>query len=147
MIFTRRTDTVTTSVPETSMALFVSAKSLYFPVPTQRRDLNSMPAMTSLSSVIFSTPRIYSELRTPNSEPCRPAGHKTHHLNIVAFRNGSYTVPVFFHDLPVQLNRDTLRLYLQNIQETEDRNAIRDLSLLAIQRNIHFRSSLRRCQS
>ena len=35
---TRRTATVTISAPEASMAAWVSAPSLYFPVPTIRRD-------------------------------------------------------------------------------------------------------------
>src|SRR5262245_30752131 len=48
-MFTRRTATVTTSAPDTSMAFFVSTKSLYLPVPTHSRDLNSRPAITNRS--------------------------------------------------------------------------------------------------
>ena len=43
---TRRTATVTISAPEASMAARVCGPSLYFPVPTIRRDLNERPAMT-----------------------------------------------------------------------------------------------------
>ena len=57
MIFTLLTATVTTSAPDASIAFFVSSKSLYFPVPTQRRDLNSIPLIINLSFHIhfFST--------------------------------------------------------------------------------------------
>jgi len=37
-MFTRRTATVTISAPEASMAARVSAKSLYLPVPTSKRE-------------------------------------------------------------------------------------------------------------
>ena len=47
--FTRRTATVTISAPLASMAAFVSAPSLYFPVPTINRDVNRRPAITNSS--------------------------------------------------------------------------------------------------
>ena len=43
-MLTRRTATVTISAPETSMALRVSSKSLYLPVPTMSRERYSLPA-------------------------------------------------------------------------------------------------------
>ena len=44
VMLTRRTATVTISAPLSSTALRVSAKSLYLPVPTMRRDLKVLPA-------------------------------------------------------------------------------------------------------
>src|SRR5271166_5902741 len=53
-MFTRRTATVTISAPLASTAARVSAKSLYFPVPTIRRDLNRLPPSSKLSSCMGS---------------------------------------------------------------------------------------------
>src|ERR1043166_5997503 len=44
---TRRTATVTISVPEASCAAFMTACDEYFPVPTTRREENGRPAITS----------------------------------------------------------------------------------------------------
>src|SRR6266487_2853780 len=49
-MLTRRTATVTTSAPDASMTFCVSTKSLYLPVPTHRRDRNSIPAIVNVSS-------------------------------------------------------------------------------------------------
>src|SRR5204862_5505065 len=49
-ILVRRIATVTISAPEVSIAERVSAKSLYFPVPTRRRERYGLPATISLSS-------------------------------------------------------------------------------------------------
>ena len=46
----RRTATVTISAPDASMARAVSAKSLYLPVPTIRRERKVLPATVQLSS-------------------------------------------------------------------------------------------------
>ena len=42
----------TTSAPDASIAFLVSTKSLYLPVPTQRRDVNSRPAITKRSLIV-----------------------------------------------------------------------------------------------
>ena len=47
---TRRTATVTISAPEATMASRVSAKSLYLPVPTIRRERKRRPATSKVSS-------------------------------------------------------------------------------------------------
>src|SRR6266536_6676492 len=49
---TRRTATVTISAPEASMASRMFSKDAYFPVPTIRRDLNSLPPSHSDVSYI-----------------------------------------------------------------------------------------------
>jgi hypothetical protein len=43
----RRIATVTIPAPEASMAARVSAKSLYLPVPTSKRERYAVPAMVS----------------------------------------------------------------------------------------------------
>src|ERR1700756_312479 len=48
-MFTRRTATVTISAPLSSTAERVSAKSVYFPVPTIRRDLYDFSPRTNVS--------------------------------------------------------------------------------------------------
>src|SRR5256885_11123674 len=56
-ISTRRMLTVTISAPLAAIASRIVAKSLYFPVPTMRRDVNVFPPMTSWS-VITSLPTL-----------------------------------------------------------------------------------------
>jgi len=46
-ILVRRIATVTIPAPEASMAARVSAKSLYLPVPTSKRERYAVPAMVS----------------------------------------------------------------------------------------------------
>src|SRR6202140_1866143 len=53
-MFTRRTATVTISAPLSSTAARVSAKSLYFPVPTIKRDLNDLPPRSNKSLILGS---------------------------------------------------------------------------------------------
>jgi hypothetical protein len=49
-MLTLRTATVTISAPDTSIALAICWKLAYFPVPIINLELNSRPAITSLSA-------------------------------------------------------------------------------------------------
>src|SRR5713226_7744709 len=91
VILTRRTATVTTSAPDASMAFCVSMKSLYLPVPTQRRERNSIPAIVSRSPPIVVAPPPADE-----ADDFHPVA--------VTQRGPRERLPV--HDLEVQLNRD-----------------------------------------
>src|SRR6202158_6047614 len=55
VMFTRRTATVTISAPLSSTAARVSAKSLYFPVPTIKRDLNDLPPRSNEVSLVLNS--------------------------------------------------------------------------------------------
>src|SRR3990172_1351157 len=138
MMFTRRTDTVTTSAPDASTARRVSSKSLYFPVPTQRRDLNSIPAMISLSSGIFELHSIrnFQRLCREHRAECigcgsllfalctmlfRSSRHKAHDLNAVALFHRGHVVLVLLYDVQIKLHSHALRLDLQKLEQAGDR--------------------------
>src|SRR3990172_2115765 len=95
-MFTLRTATVTTSDPDASTALFVSSKSLYFPVPTQRRDVNSIPLIMRLSfmpdilslhlplaPIIFAACRILPTIYCLLPSSLLPSADKIHDLDCI----------------------------------------------------------------
>src|SRR6187397_1051634 len=116
-MFTRRTATVTTSAPDTSIAFRVSAKSLYFPVPTQRRDLNSRPAITKRSSYIGPSP--FHSLAEDES----PAADKAQNFHPIARVETSELEVLPIKDFQVQFHGDTLGLDIQFPQQIADGRA------------------------
>src|SRR3989338_8337004 len=121
-MLTRRTATVTTSAPDASMAFCVSMKSLYFPVPTQRRERKSMPAIVNRSALIVVVP---------------PPADKADDFHLVTVpQRGSRKHPAV-HDFEIQLHGDPLGLNAQIGQEGRHRLALRDLASLAVQRDAH----------
>src|SRR6266511_3576786 len=91
-MFTRRTATVTISSPEASIARLVSAKSLYFPVPTLSRDRYSLPASTNGS---FIYPR-----------PGLATADEMHNLDRIARLQATIGVFVTGNNVTVHFNRN-----------------------------------------
>src|SRR6185436_16772200 len=98
----RRIATVTISAPEVSIAVRVSAKSLYFPVPTRRRERYGLPATISLSSDMSAS------------------AHCDDDLELVAVGQHRRAVRATRNDLAVALHRDLLPGKLERGEEGGD---------------------------
>src|SRR6185369_6598843 len=88
--FTRLTATVMICAPDASRALAVSSLLAYLPVPTIRREVNSRPAITSLSlfAILSST-------------------DKVHDLDLVTIGNSSGYVICFRQNFHVKFDRNS----------------------------------------
>src|SRR5262245_36784231 len=98
----RRIAIVTISAPEASIAARVSAKSLYLPVPTSRRERYGLPATMSLSSAISAS------------------ADRDDHLELVAIEHERRAVSASRNDLSVALHGDFLAGQLESSQERGD---------------------------
>src|SRR3990167_8022818 len=91
--FTRRSATVTISAPAASAAAAFWAESLYFPVPTIRREVNVRPATVQVSC--------------PCCEPSiSTASDELHDLDPVAVDDRGLLIGRSGHDLQVPLDGD-----------------------------------------
>src|SRR5262245_35209903 len=124
-MLTRRTATVTISAPDTSMSACASRKSLYFPVPTMRRDLKVFPASLNRSSITF-----------PLS-----ATDKVDDFNFVAVFQRRGRKGIARQHIAIQLHDHSGRTNLQLFKKLGDAQAGFDLSLFAVYVNNH------RCQN
>src|SRR6185436_9264600 len=98
----RRIATVTICAPEASMAARVCAKSLYFPVPTSRREENFCPAISRTSFTSATS-------------------HCDHDFEAVAVREQCRAVRPARHDLAVALHRDLLARQGHRQQQLRER--------------------------
>src|SRR6266542_2490060 len=114
-MLTRRTATVTTSAPATSMAFCVSMKSLYLPVPTHRRERNSIPAIVKRSSFM-----VVALPPADEADDFKPVS--------IAQRGSGKCLTV--HNFEVQLNGDTLGGDAQVGQKGCHRMALRHFPIL-----------------
>src|SRR5689334_3226759 len=117
VILTRRTATVTTSAPDTSIALRVSAKSLYLPVPTQSRDLNSRPAIINRSSYMRAS---CSHGINGGERSAADEAQDFHSISVVE-TSPLEVLPI--QDFQIQLDGNPLGLDLQLTEQIADRRA------------------------
>src|ERR1044071_126743 len=117
-MLTRRTATVTISAPETSMASLVSAKFLYFPVPTMSRERYRVPAKVKKSSMLASADKMNDFQR-------------------VAFIEARRGVNFSRDDASVQLDNDTRRTNLEFVEETAKGQTVFDFTRFAIDLDLH----------
>src|SRR5262249_62255575 len=98
------TATVTTSAPLASIARRVSAKSLYLPVPTIKRERNRRSPRANESSIAWAIEHPRNRFR-----PCAgsAAADELHHLDDVAGAETGRRVAVARHDFAVQFDPDT----------------------------------------
>src|SRR5258708_39142037 len=99
-MFTRRTATVTISAPLSSTAARVSAKSLYLPVPTIRRDLNDLPPRSRGESFMFLASVFLSCIFVLS------AADEVDHLDVVARLDNGVRVAGLGHDLAIYFDRE-----------------------------------------
>src|SRR4030095_11767826 len=116
---TRRTATVTISAPEASMASRMFSNEGYFPVPTMRRDLNSLPP--SHSDVSY--------MSAPS--------HGTDDLHAVALREHGVGVARLEADLPVEGHRGVLAADLELAEQTLDGEPFGQLHRLPVHSDGH----------
>src|SRR5437867_1612377 len=123
----RRIATVTISAPEASMAARVSEKSLYFPVPTKRRERNTRPAMTNGSSCVkvrLSLGAFIWLAATDGSDD----------LDFVAGPNRCRSVAALGYDLAIPLDSDALALKRELANQVGDGRLINgELAKYAVQ--------------
>src|SRR5258705_12127508 len=112
-MFTRRTATVTISAPLSSTAARVSAKSLYFPVPTISRDLNDLPPRSNEVSLSFA-----SCILVPANLVSSPAD-EVDYLDVVTRLDHGPRVAGLGDNLAINFDRDAA---LAHIQALEQRN-------------------------
>src|SRR5688572_1372475 len=131
VMFTRRTATVTTSAPETSIAFLVSAKSLYLPVPTHSLDLNSRPAITSRSLCMGRNPPYPAVIRTT-------AADEAQNLHAVpCFEATPIEFPAI-QNFQVQFHSHPLSLEVQFPQQITDRGSGGAIARFAVDLNLQW---------
>src|SRR5689334_8361556 len=102
---TRRTETVTTSAPDASMAAIICAFDAYFPVPTIRREWNSRSPMTN--GVSSAVSRSGVAVTSASSD-------EVHDLEVVPRTEHDRRIGVAIaQDLPVVLDHDEAWVELQ----------------------------------
>src|SRR5689334_4435794 len=131
VILTRRTATVTTSAPDTSIAFRVSAKSLYLPVPTQSRDLNSRPAMINRSSYMRAS---YFHCIAGGE---RSAADEAQNFHSISFFETSPLKVLPIKDFKIQLHSDPFHLDLQLAEQIAHRRTRPAIARLAVDLNLH----------
>src|SRR3954469_12650924 len=116
-ILTRRTATVTICAPLASIAARVSAKSLYLPVPTSRRDWYGLPAMMRLSRFSLGFMKADPHFRASSLRALSAAGndrgqsaaaHRNDDFKRVAVGEHLVGVTAARHDFAIALERDAL---------------------------------------
>src|SRR3989442_744588 len=121
---TRRSATVTISAPDSSWACRMTSSDPYFPVPTIRRDENSLPPITSdVSMAILLSPRT--------------ATHRPNHLDAVPILEPDGLELVAARDLAVHGDGGELALHAEGDEEAVDAEAVRHLHRLAVHRDLH----------
>src|SRR5690606_33575391 len=129
----------TISAPLASMARRVSAKSLYFPVPTMRRERNVRSPRENVSSMISSGPRgrPVALSRCGRWTAGSAAADELHDLELVAGREPRGRVLVARHDVAVALDGDPALAEAELVQQVGDGDAVADVARLAVQPDLH----------
>src|SRR5436309_10057083 len=122
---TRRRATVMIWAPEASCACFMTSMDEYLPVPTIRRDENSLPPMTRFVS-----------LMAPPSSALTPA-HRSDDLHPVALVQHGRLVRTLRRHLAIHGHRGVLPLDAQVRQKPLDAQPVGDLQVLAVDHDLH----------
>src|SRR3990172_4533879 len=117
---TRSSATVTICAPEASCACFMTSMDAYLPVPTIRRDENSLPPRTRFVSRISLSPT-----------------HRTHDFHPVPFAQERRGVGALRRHLAVHGDRRVLAPHAEVREERLHAHALGDLLLLAVHRDLH----------
>src|SRR5262245_15370414 len=117
-MFVRRMATVTISAPEASIACRVSAKSLYLPVPTSRRERYGLPATMSFSSAISAST------------------HGDDDLELIAIEQHRRAVRAARHDLAIALHGDLLAGQLQGCKQRSHVERVLERACATVYRNL-----------
>src|SRR4051812_18178763 len=113
------------SAPLASIARRVSSKSLYFPVPINRRERIFRPATTKASSTArVSKCEAGNDISTPS--------YCNHDLELIALGQPGLRISAARHDLAILFNRDSLASELEVLQEPGEACACLDAAALTI---------------
>src|SRR4029434_2840247 len=110
--------------PESSWACFMTSIDEYLPVPTMRRDENSLPPMTRFVSFM-----VLASVLCP--------AHRSDDLHPVAFAQHRRLVRALRRDLAVHRDGGVLALDAQLRQEALHVQAVGDLEILAVDDDLH----------
>src|SRR6185436_5370704 len=113
------------------MAFLVSAKSLYFPVPTNSRDENSRPAMINRSFCMDDTPSSTVNIRR------RTAADKTQNFHSISLFQTPLVKLLAIEDFQIQLHRHTFGLDGEFTQQVPHRRTSLTAPLLAVHLNLN----------
>src|SRR3979411_654618 len=116
-MFTRRTATVTISAPLSSTAARVSAKSLYFPVPTIRRDLNDLPPRSNEVSLISEGSLIFACCIFFSANFVSSAADEVDYLDVVARLDDGRGVARLGDNLAIDLDCDAPAACVQTLEQ------------------------------
>src|SRR6266851_6393687 len=124
-MFTRRTATVTISAPLSSTAARVSAKSLYFPVPTISRDLNDLPprskvSFTSEASLISEASFIFACCIFVAANFVSSAADEVDYLDVVARLDNGRGVVALGDNLEIDLDCDAALARVQTLEQRDE---------------------------
>src|ERR671919_1694018 len=142
---TRRTATVMISAPAASCASRMTSIEEYLPVPTIRRDVNSLPPRTRLVSYMpltspFRSARTATFAGSPHGgsrRSARTATHRANDLDLVAVGEGHRIVVGLAGDFPVDGDRRVLALDVEQGEQTFHGEAGLDLHRLAVDADLH----------
>src|SRR5688572_6809975 len=123
-MFTRRTATVTMSVPDTSCTCRITACEGYLPVPTMSRERNVRPAMTKGVSML--------ELA---------AADGVHDLHAVAFPHHRRLERASLDDLEVVLDGHASRIDVEPGQQIQHRHGPFQFKPLAVEGDDHYENA------
>src|SRR5207302_1844785 len=115
------------SAPEASWASFMTSIDEYLPVPTIRREENSLPPRTRFVSFM-----------------ALPPTHRSHDFHLVARVEPRRRVGALGCDLAVYRDGRVLARDAQVRQQRLHADALRDLALFAVHRDLHHRFASRR---
>jgi hypothetical protein len=111
-MLTRRTATVTISAPLSSTAARVSAKSLYFPVPTISRDLNDFPPRSKEEESLIFVSGIFVTANLVSS-----AADEIDYLDVVARLDDGRGVAGLGDNLAIDLDCDTALARVEALEQ------------------------------
>src|SRR5688500_13922320 len=124
-MFTRRTATVTMSVPDASCALTITAGEEYLPVPTIKRERKDLPAMTRSSIWLLTL---------------SPASDEVHDFHLVALTHLGGVEGGALENHEIVLHGHPARVDVEMRQQRRDRQRPGKLEGVAVQRDAHARS-------
>lgn len=99
----------------------MTAGELYLPVPTISRDVNVLPAMTRLSSMI---------------DPRLATAHEVDDFDAIAVVNDRVRVCRTLEHGEIVLDRDAARINLEPAEQFDHRQRTADLDRVAVERNL-----------
>src|SRR6202158_1758774 len=128
VMLTRRTATVTISAPLSSTAARVSAKSLYFPVPTIKRDLNDLPPRSRVSLILGSCILVTANFVSS-------AADEVDYLDAVARLDDSRGIAGLGDNLAGDLDRDAALARVEALEQRDESKVAVDCIGIAVERD------------